>query len=80
MSMQALSTLLGWSVVINFGILLFSTLMLMLTRNWVSSIHGRMFGLDQKDLGRAYFQYLAQFKIAVIVFNLTPYLALRIIN
>jgi hypothetical protein len=31
-------------------------------------------------LGRAYFQYLAQYKIATIVFTITPYLALRIID
>jgi hypothetical protein len=28
---------------------------------------------------RAYFQYLAQYKILIFVFNLMPYLALRII-
>jgi len=31
-----------------------------------------------RDLARAYFQYLAQFKIAVIVFNLAPYIAMRL--
>jgi hypothetical protein len=35
--------------------------------------------MDEKDLGRAYFQYLAQYKIAIIVLNIAPYLALRII-
>jgi hypothetical protein len=37
-----------------------------------------MFGLDDTDLSRAYFQYLAQYKILIFVFNLMPYLALRI--
>jgi hypothetical protein len=37
-----------------------------------------MFGLEDADLSRAYFQYLAQYKILVFVFNLMPYLALRI--
>ena len=28
----------------------------------------------------AYFRYLATFKVAILVFNLTPYLALRIVG
>jgi len=42
-------------------------------------IHGKMSGLDETDLSRAYFQYLAQYKIVFFVFNLVPYIALRII-
>jgi len=70
----------GWASVINIAILLFSTVMLIFTRETVSEIHSKLFGVDKKDLGRAYFQYLAQYKIAIIVFNVTPYLALRVIG
>ena len=45
----------------------------------IKRLHGRMLGLSEDDLSRAYFQYLAQYKIAVFVFNLAPYLALRIV-
>lgn len=80
MYLQEITTFLGWSTVINFAVLLFTTLMLIAFRSAVSSIHGRLFGLDEKDLGRAYFQYLSHYKIAIIVFNLAPYLALRIMG
>jgi Family of unknown function (DUF6868) len=36
-----------------------------------------MFGLSEADLSRAYFQYLAQYKIAIFVLNLVPYVALE---
>ena len=52
--------------------------MLAAMRPSISKIHGGMFGLEEADLSRAYFQYLAQYKIMVFVFNLMPYLALRI--
>jgi hypothetical protein len=39
-----------------------------------------MFGLETADLSRAYFQYIAQYKIAIIVLSLTPYKALRIMS
>ena len=38
--------------------------------------HGKMFGLSEADLSRQYFQYVANYKIAIVVFNLVPYIAL----
>jgi len=49
-------------------------------RGSIGSIHASMFKLEQEDLSKAYFRYLANYKILVIVFNLVPYLALRIIE
>tara|TARA_B100002003_G_scaffold78069_1_gene73067 strand:- start:284 stop:469 length:186 start_codon:yes stop_codon:yes gene_type:complete len=45
-------------------------------RGLIQGMHTRMFGLSEEDLSRAYFQYVAQYKIAILVFNLVPYLAL----
>ena len=79
MTTEALTELLGWACVINIAILMFSTLMLIVMRGFVTKIHSKLFGLDEKDLGRAYFQYLGQYKIALIVLNIAPYIALKII-
>jgi len=78
MTIDALTELLGWASVINIVVLLFSTLGIVAMRGFISNIHSRLFGLDATDLGRAYFQYLAQYKIAIIVLNIAPYLALKI--
>jgi hypothetical protein len=59
-------------------LLAFSSMMVVAMRRSISRLHGRMFGLDSADLSRAYFQYLAQYKIAIIVFSLTPYVALKV--
>ena len=77
MTTEVLTELLGWASAINIVILMFSTLSLIAMRGAVSKIHSKLFGLDEKDLGRAYFQYLAQYKIAIIVFNVAPYVALK---
>jgi hypothetical protein len=79
MTLQSLTAFLGWVSVVNIAILLFTTLSLVAMRGTITKIHSRLFGLDEKDLGRAYFQYLAQYKIAIIVLNIAPYIALRII-
>ena len=77
-SMETLAAFLGWCTLINMGMLTFATLMLAAMRPSISKIHGSMFGLEEADLSRAYFQYLAQYKTAIIVFSLTPYIALKL--
>jgi len=39
-----------------------------------------MFGLDPEDVSRDYVRYLAQYKIAIIVFSLVPYIALKFMS
>ncbi|RKZ95980.1 MAG: hypothetical protein DRQ46_07695, partial [Gammaproteobacteria bacterium] len=73
MTVESLTELLGWASIINIAILLFSTLLLIAMRGAITNLHSKLFGLDEKDLGRAYFQYLAQYKIAIIMLNITPY-------
>ena len=79
MTIEALTELLGWASAINIALLIFSTFMLIVIRHFITKIHSKLFGLDEKDLGRAYFQYLGQYKIAVIVLNIAPYFALKMI-
>ncbi len=77
-SLETLTTFFGWTTVINFVLLGVSSIMVIAMRGSISRIHGRMFGLESADLSRAYFQYIAQYKIAIIVFSLTPYIALKL--
>ncbi|MFQ5682979.1 MAG: DUF6868 family protein [Candidatus Binatia bacterium] len=78
MTTASLTELLGWASVINIALLLFTTIIVIAMRGTISRIHSSLFGLDEKDLGRAYFQYIAQYKIAIIVLNIAPYIALKI--
>jgi hypothetical protein len=80
MTIEQITHLLGWSAILNYGILILSTIMLVACKGFVVRTHQKFFKLSEEDLNRAYFQYLAQFKILVIVFNIVPYLALRIMG
>ena len=80
MTVDILRGVLGWCSVINIGLLMFSSIMLIAFRGIVLRIHGKMFNLDEKYLSQAYFQYLGQYKIAIIVFNIVPYFALKIMG
>ncbi len=78
MSIEELATLFGWCTVVNFGILIFTSILLTQFRKWIHSVHAKMCGLSEEELNQRYFAYLGQFKILWIIFNLTPYLVIRI--
>ena len=78
--MQAAREVLGWCTVLNMGVLLFASLYVTVLAEPIKRIHGRMFGLPEEDLSKTCFQYLAQYKIAIFVFNFAPYVALRIVE
>ncbi|MCK4917087.1 MAG: hypothetical protein KAS51_02590 [Candidatus Omnitrophica bacterium] len=71
---------LGWCSVINIGLLMFSAILIIRIRKSAASLHGKMFNLDENYVSQAYFQYLGQYKIAIIVFNIVPYLALKLMG
>jgi hypothetical protein len=79
-SLDVVTTFFGWTTVINFVLLAVSTISVIAMRESISRMHGKMFGLEPVDLSRAYFQYIAQYKIAIIVFSLTPYVALKLMS
>ena len=80
MTIETIRTFLGWCTVINIGLLMLSSIFVIAFRGTASRIHGTMFNLDEKYLSQAYFQYLAQYKIAIIVFNVVPYFALKVMG
>ena len=79
-TLGAIQEILGWCVVINMGMLVIASVAITQMRGPIQNLHSQMFSLGEEDLSRAYFQYLAQYKIVVVVFNLVPYIALRIIS
>lgn len=79
-AMETLTAVLGWCALINLLVLAASSLAIVGCRKWIGGIHARMFGMDEAALSAAYFRYLATYKLLVLVFNLVPYVALRIVS
>lgn len=79
-TLSQLTELLGWASIINIGILFLAVLLLTTMKKTYTAIHKKMFDMDESDLMRAYFQFLAQYKILIFVFNLAPYIALKIMG
>ncbi len=78
-SLETVTNFLAWCTVINFGFLLLAIFFLTVMRSWVVQTHARIFRLNEEDLLRAYVQYLAYYKISIIMLNFVPWVALKII-
>jgi len=79
-SLQTARAVLAWCTLMNLILLALASSAVMLVGGPIRRLHARMFDLSEDDLSRAYFQYLAHYKISILVFNLAPYLALRIVE
>ena len=80
MNISIIREFFGWCAVINMGLLLLSSVLIIAIRKTVIKMHGKMFNLEETFLCQAYFTYLGQYKIAIIVFNIVPYFALKIMS
>ena len=67
-SIETLREFLAWCSIINIGMLLVSTLMLTLMRDWVSRIHAKMTGVSEEALPGIYLQFLGTYTILLILF------------
>ena len=79
-TIEVVREFLGWCSVMNIGLFILAMIKLTLFRGPISCIHAKMFNMDENDLSRAYVQFLTQYKIAILVFCVIPYFALRIMS
>ncbi|MCK5092760.1 MAG: hypothetical protein KAR30_09560 [Gammaproteobacteria bacterium] len=80
MTVEITRDVLGWCSVINMGLLLWWFLFFTLAHDLVYRIHGKWFNLSVDRFDSIHYAGMAFFKISIILFNIVPYLALRIVG
>lgn len=80
MNIDQLTDFFKWMTIINISILLISTLLVYLLKDFIYKFHGKIFNLTAEQLSVVIYGYLGVFKLLVIVFNLVPYLTLLLIS
>lgn len=78
MNIELITEILGWCVILNFGLLLWWFVMLLVAHDWVYKIHSRWFKLTEERFDAIHYAGLAFFKIATFILYLAPYVALKI--
>lgn len=76
--MQTVLSFLGWCTVINWVFLMLWWLFFSFAHDWVYGVHSRWFTLSRERFDEIHYSGMAFFKLSIFLFNLTPYLALRL--
>jgi len=80
MTLEIIRKTLAWCIVMNFGLLIWWLLFFILARDWMYRMHTKWFTLSKENFDRIHYSGMALFKLAIILFNLVPYLALHIVG
>jgi hypothetical protein len=80
MNTEAIMQVLGWCGVINSGFLLYWYAMLVFAHDAIYKLHSKWFQLSIERFDAAHYALMGLFKLAILLFNIAPYLALRMIS
>lgn len=78
MNLELARTVLLWCAAINYGVLLLWFLVFVFAHDWMRGLHGRWFRMPVEQFDAIHYAAMAVYKIGILLFNLVPYVALRI--
>lgn len=79
MSLEVVRSTLLWCAVLNYLVMLFWFLLFVLPHRWLYRICSRWFPLTSEQFDVINFSGIVLYKVAILLLNLVPYLALRIV-
>jgi uncharacterized protein DUF6868 len=80
MSIDMLIKFLGWCTVINLGLLLWWVFFISCVHDWTYRMHTKWLYVNTERFDAIHYAGIAYYKITIILFNVVPYLSLRIIT
>ena len=79
MSIALARDFLLWCAIVNYGVLLLWFLVFVWAHDWMLRLQGRWFRLSPEQFDTIHYAGMAIYKIGIVLFNLVPYVALRIV-
>ena len=79
-SIETLATFFGWCTAINFGILLLYVLVFSIFHDGFATLSAKMFGITREEAAATFFRVFRQYRLALVVLNIVPYIALKIMS
>lgn len=79
MHIEQLSYFFGWCTVMNYILLVIWFGMFILAHDWIYRTHQKWFDLSEQQFDLFHYSGMGLFKMFVFIFNLVPYLALRML-
>ncbi|MCJ0928466.1 hypothetical protein MTX11_10865 [Acinetobacter lwoffii] len=65
---------------INYVILMIWFVVFVFVRNWMKQVHGKWFRLSDTSFDVIHYSGMALYKIGILLFNLTPLIAIYLMN
>ena len=79
MTIENTLAVLGWSMVVNFGILIIMALSMKLMPNLTYRTQSFFTSISREEFDRIMYTMMGQYKMALLVTHFGPYIALRIV-
>ena len=79
MSVEIITKVLAWCTTINLALLILWAIVFRTSRDWIFRFHSKWYNLSADQFNAINYGAIAFYKIIFLVFNLIPYLALRIV-
>ncbi len=80
MAIAEITELFKWMTIINVMLFFLSLAVSTILKGTISKIHSRVFGISEARVLDILYGFFGIYKIAIVVFNVVPYLALLIIQ
>ncbi|HJR89740.1 MAG TPA: hypothetical protein VJ782_06220 [Aeromicrobium sp.] len=77
-SIDTWTRFLGWYTVLNVGMYLITVVMVLTMRDFLVRHSARWFGVTEDVALRTTYQWAGAYKLAIILFGLAPWLALKL--
>lgn len=80
MTLESLRHFFAWCAVINYVVLLLWIALSIWAHGWTSGIAAKWYGVQVEKFNSLNYAGISFYKLSIILFNLAPYLALRIMG
>lgn len=80
MTIDILREMLFWCAVLNMSGMLFALVMFAAAGDLIHRIHGYFFTMSRQSFDTTVYASLGIYKILIFIFNIVPYIALRIVT
>ncbi len=80
MNIRMVRKALLWCAIINYGLLLWWCLYFMLAQDWMHQVAGAWFHISAEQFDAINFAGILFYKIAIVLFNIVPCIALYIVG
>lgn len=74
MNIETLQSLLGWSAVVNMGLLLYWWAMFVWAHEWIYRLHSRWFLISRQQFDAIHYGGMGLYKLFILFFNVIPWL------